>query len=81
MNNSKEIIIYSIIAAIIGVGAIMYKIKPTFTNTNTNTKDKQYEKQNLEENLYYYEPPIHVGGKRKRKSVKKCRKCNNKTKR
>ena len=77
MIDSNKIIIYSTIA-IIGVGAIMYKIKQTFTNTNTNTKDKQYENQNLEDNLYYHYP-IVVGGKRK--SVKKCRKCNNKTKR
>lgn len=88
MVNSKQNIMYGIIA-IIGVGSI-YIIKKMFTNTNTNTKDKQSEyfgsDPNKVLNKYLGNPqtdPYHdtilIGGKRK--SVKKYRKRNNKTKR
>jgi hypothetical protein len=78
MVNSKQNIIYGMIA-IIGVGSI-YIIKQMFTTRNDNYNPNKPQSQylgNPQTDPKYDE--ILVGGKRK--SVKKYRKCNNKTKR
>ena len=87
MVNSKQNIMYGIIA-IVGVGSI-YIIKKMFTNTKPDKSDKP-EYFGSEPNKLLskflgnpqtdpYHDTILIGGKRK--SVKKYRKRNNKTKR
>ena len=80
MVNSKQNIMYGIIA-IIGVGSI-YVIKQMFTTQNNNYNPNKPQSQYLGNPQTDPDPDydtVLIGGKRK--SVKKYKKRNNKTKR